>query len=423
MGYLCGFFRSTELLHYGAGERMLAYTDEGVMYYMMQPTDVTSDIEDEDITAEYDRMIRAAEQIAANIRLDVENIHYDPDQYVIPISSTLLLSEDSLYSYSDNDLRIARNEIYARHGKIFENYYLQSYFDSCSWYQSKEGVDEISESELNETERENINRIVAAEKAHEEAHPYPKQYQTDEDITEDLMGEGSSNRICYEVTEISNVFCDYSYVLTIDGTSYDLHEYIYMDSPDTDIFYVTNIAEQSGVYSDEDGLEIAVLDEGPSNDPVTHFFKYDGELHYIGYVGGHPFKEQNNGINGFNHQNGITGMTRMDLIETTYLDGYWWYDSINWELIYMENMIHNYCIPYVHELFCDLPVYVDMDEDSGMTVLTAQKQVYFLESDMKEWILVRGKDGTEGYIRVKDGNIVNVDAPATEVFSDLYYYD
>ena len=38
--------------------------------------------------------------------------------------------------------------------------------------------------------------------------------------------------------------------------------------------------------------------------------------------------------------------------------------------------------------------------------------------DGQEWILIRGSDGTEGYIQVKDGEILNIGLPAEEVFSD-----
>ena len=42
---------------------------------------------------------------------------------------------------------------------------------------------------------------------------------------------------------------------------------------------------------------------------------------------------------------------------------------------------------------------------------------------MEEWILVRGKDGSKGYLHVKDGNIVDLGVPADQVISDLNYFD
>jgi len=38
-----------------------------------------------------------------------------------------------------------------------------------------------------------------------------------------------------------------------------------------------------------------------------------------------------------------------------------------------------------------------------------------------QWILVKGRDGSRGYMYVKDGMVVDLDKPAKEVFSDLYF--
>ena len=54
--------------------------------------------------------------------------------YIIPNSSDERLSRGSLESLSDDDLAIAMNEIWARHGRQFKNNWLQSYFESQPWY-------------------------------------------------------------------------------------------------------------------------------------------------------------------------------------------------------------------------------------------------------------------------------------------------
>lgn len=420
MGYLCSFTKSDAWMNYGTGETLLAYTDDGTMYYRMCPTDVTGYMEDDAIFAEYCAMSGEVDMLAASIGIDAMDVHYDADQYVIPISSILPVTEETLVNMSENELWIARNEIYARHGRIFKNEYLQNYFESCSWYQAIEGKSEVADEELSQTERANLDRIIEMEQIDAEEHPYPVEYQTGTKGSEDLTGQGTQNTFGYTVTgEDENA----QYLLTIDGIKYDLGEYITMASPVRDVFYVTDISESFGVPEFEDGLEIAVLDEGPSSDPVTHFFKYDGELKYLGEVSGFPFREQSNGICGFNHQSGVTGTVRMDLIETTYLDGYWWYDSNAQKLEYMETGRHAYKWRKAHELYCDLPVYFSENEASPVITIKAGQPVYFLESDLKEWILVRAKDGTSGYVHVKDEKVLNVGTPAEEVFSDLYYAD
>ena len=55
-----------------------------------------------------------------------------------------------------------------------------------------------------------------------------------------------------------------------------------MHAPVADAFYVTDLVENIGTPEEDDGLEIAVLDEGTDGIGTTHFFKYDGDLYYLG---------------------------------------------------------------------------------------------------------------------------------------------
>lgn len=421
-GYLFGISKSEEWLNYYiSGETMLAYTDEGMMYYLIQPTDVPVASDDENVMNEYISMVNQMPQIKTNLRIEAEGVHFDASQYQIPVSSIKSIEQSDLVNMTDNQLWIARNEIYARHGRVFENEYLQNYFNSCSWYTPIEDKTEVAETELSEIEKHNLEQLVAATEAWNEKYPYPKAYELNAEVEEHLMGTNEVNTLSYEVTLDGDEF---SYILTIDGTAYDLAEYIYMFDPVTDVFYVTNITVLPELTEpDEDGLEIAVLDYGPSNDPVTHFFKYDGTLRYIGEISGFPFEEQNNGWNGFTNLSGVYGTVRSDLIETAYLRGYWWYDSTNRELVSMDIGWYDYEYLKPHELLMDVPLYTSTDSSADTVLLPKQDEVYFLQSDLEAWILVRGKDGTEGYIFIEDGNIENVGKPAEEVFSGLAFFD
>lgn len=419
MGFLFSVVKSGDWMNYGAGEQMIAYTDEGMMYYLMQPTDVTCFAEDEAIVTEHGAMSSDINQIVTAVEIDVENIHYDADQFVIPVSSVMTLTQDMLLNYTDNELWVARNEIYARHGRVFQNEYLQGLFDSCSWYQKDENAADIPESELSEIELANLKVIVAAEEAYRKEHPYPQECRMGEVIRIDLQGNGKENSVSYQVSAKGEY--EYSCMLTIDGVNYDLEEYITMITPVEDVFYITNLNDPIG-GGEEDGLEIAVLDEGPSYDPITHFFKYDGELAYIGNISGFPFREQNGRMNGFNNYSGVTGMLRGDLLETAYFDGYWWYDSQAGTLEFMDSGWHNYQSYRAHTLYVDLPVYLDETAEASV-VIPAGSQVYFMESDREEWIYLRSKEGTSGLIQIKDNEVLNVGLPGEEVFSDLYYFD
>lgn len=418
LGYLCGIYKSNTYSNAGAGDTLLAYTQEGICYYLMQPTDVTCYTDDEAIVEEYCKMTERVSWIGSGVLIAAPNVFYDVSQYVIPVSSIMKLESYHMANLSDNELWIARNEIYARHGKLFKNEYLQAYFNACSWYQPKEGKTDVSERELNEMELANLDLIVAAESAYEMAHPYPKECEAGTSVSVPLRGDGTIQKVRYEVLERGD---DYTCILTIDEKEYQINEYTDIIRPEADIFYITDISENFGVPELEDGLEIAVLDYGPSDDLETYFFKYDGNLHYIGNVEGFPFEKQEY-LNGFNGQNGIMGQARIDLIETAYVDMYYWYDRENKTIMRMDSGLYSYKWYNAHELYLDIPVYYAMDEESPTRTLTAQSEVYFIKTDLKEWILVRGKDGTEGYIQVKDGNILNIGLPAEEVFSELNFF-
>ena len=64
---------------------------------------------------------------------------------------------------SSDMLRLARNEIYARHGRIFDSADLNQYFNSQSWYLGLYTANEFDESWLNKYEKANINLIKSYE--------------------------------------------------------------------------------------------------------------------------------------------------------------------------------------------------------------------------------------------------------------------
>lgn len=74
-----------------------------------------------------------------------------------------MLTESDLVGLTKEECRIARNEIYARHGRMFSDPDLQNYFNSVSWYDGYLTADEFDESVLSQTEKDNLNTIAAYE--------------------------------------------------------------------------------------------------------------------------------------------------------------------------------------------------------------------------------------------------------------------
>ncbi len=91
------------------------------------------------------------------------------EEFIFWDSSVRLLSEEELWNLSYDDLRIARNEIYARHGRIFDNYDLSTYFNSLSWYRervpAKSFTYEYAKKHFNDIEIKNIDLIKAYEES------------------------------------------------------------------------------------------------------------------------------------------------------------------------------------------------------------------------------------------------------------------
>lgn len=85
------------------------------------------------------------------------------EDYVFPNSNTQLLTEADLQGKTAEQLRIGRNEIYARHGRKFNDEALQNYFNSKSWYSGTVEADAFDEGVLNEIEKKNADFITSHE--------------------------------------------------------------------------------------------------------------------------------------------------------------------------------------------------------------------------------------------------------------------
>ena len=86
---------------------------------------------------------------------------YEP--YILPDSDQRYLSGEELADMDKAALRLARNEIYARHGRQFESEDLNEYFNSQPWYDGSIPADGFDDSVLNEYEKANLDLIKSME--------------------------------------------------------------------------------------------------------------------------------------------------------------------------------------------------------------------------------------------------------------------
>ncbi len=104
----------------------------------------------------------AAQQAAQQAGHDLTQVN----DWVLPDSDRRYYTEAELSGMNKSQLRIARNEIYARHGRTFSDDLLQGYFNSKSWYRgmySPSNFDNMKEGLLNTYEEHNIAVIQKVE--------------------------------------------------------------------------------------------------------------------------------------------------------------------------------------------------------------------------------------------------------------------
>lgn len=98
---------------------------------------------------------------------DVEPIEQEGDPgygYIIEGSDFRYLTKDELSEMSKEELRLARNEIYARHGRIFNSADLNDYFSSMEWYYPTIPANQFDDSTiLNQYEKANLTLIKEVE--------------------------------------------------------------------------------------------------------------------------------------------------------------------------------------------------------------------------------------------------------------------
>jgi hypothetical protein len=110
----------------------------------------------ENIAMTYDEAMAHLPRMADATRASDAPIARD---FVLPFSGVLPLTEADLSGLTGDELRIARNEIYARYGRQFSDKALQAHFDAKPWYATIQKLPLGSEPKLSKLEMANIDRI------------------------------------------------------------------------------------------------------------------------------------------------------------------------------------------------------------------------------------------------------------------------
>lgn len=85
------------------------------------------------------------------------------NEYIFPESTEDIISYENIANKSDEELRLGRNEIYARHGRIFASPELRTYFEGKTWYNGTILPEQFSNSMLSRVELNNVSEISNVE--------------------------------------------------------------------------------------------------------------------------------------------------------------------------------------------------------------------------------------------------------------------
>ncbi|WP_054636080.1 YARHG domain-containing protein [Thalassobacillus sp. C254] len=100
------------------------------------------------------------EELAEKEIVTIETpVYLSSNEFIFPDSHFRLISSAELRGLTKDQLRIARNEIYARNGYVFNSKDLRQYFSSKSWYVPNR----FYNGSLNSIEKQNVHLIKSLE--------------------------------------------------------------------------------------------------------------------------------------------------------------------------------------------------------------------------------------------------------------------
>ena len=158
----------------GKEELLIAqrYEDGGVkqvaVYIMEEDKVVRADKEVDSVNfadVKWTRLVKIKTDAGTTESESIADIPSAELDYILPESSTRLLSFADLEGLDAEQCRIARNEIYARHGRKFKDEALQAYFNSKSWYNGYIEPADFTDTMLSDIENKNKDLIVKYEEA------------------------------------------------------------------------------------------------------------------------------------------------------------------------------------------------------------------------------------------------------------------
>lgn len=349
----------------------------------------------------------------------------DNEDILTDITTTPILWYEALESMSGSQLGLLRNEIYARHGYVFQSEALNVYFSQKSWYKPDPSIKEIH---FSETEQANFDLI----KNYENGNPYALIGGTI--ISWDLDGDGIKELIQFEAPSYDE------YTLHVN------HESI--TAVGDNLMGYCSIID---IDTSDSQCEILVRSMGPSNDDSFQLYRYKNDrIEAIGEVDGLLSEVPGNGYCSIRirasvlqtwflldlyslNEDGI--MADMDQVvypvsaNIKMVNGNAVLEETSYIFTGQQKNAQDAFYPYEYNaitILKDLPVVIAPSDPQPAGVLKQGEKIVFLGSDNSQWVKIRGEGGITGWFKLNGFNKLVLNGneyPADQFFSYLCYAD
>jgi DNA gyrase/topoisomerase IV subunit A len=193
-------------------------------------------------------------------------------EFIFPDSDKVIINSTELENCDKFTLLLAKNEIFARKGYRFKDKDLFEYFSNMSWYKPMDNVKGTLE-ELNAVEKENFNLLDRSYKSFSQSYfnnleaKDNKKYE--QSIEKDINNDGAKEKISVLFEGNEENYLD-NYIITVSSKGKDYKIKGEETNLNSGLFFADfNI--------DDNFTEFYITSNGPSDDPRTSIFRFNGD--------------------------------------------------------------------------------------------------------------------------------------------------
>ena len=361
----------------GSGERLDMVWEDGTALMFLAATDDMDNPKGTELM-----MVNNGRFNDSGFQEDYLN-HYDvdSDEEYYPQTAGRLLEEQELWGMDQTELSIARNELFARHGRKFEDPFLKAVFSRKNWYRPRYGADEFSamqDRELNDYEKANLKAIIGQEEIRRYRIRSGGDYRQLRELLPgswlDLDGDGKKEQVKYGVQQDAGSYIQTA-MLEVDGSR----------------------VEESGENVDSkpytaslDGktIQLFICQLGDSDSPMADVYTYrQGKLEDAGAVVGDELEIMDGSLYSYG---------KMDFFQSFIGKR---------QYVFKDGVIKEMPRDFYEQgneakALAKIPLYAKIGGGSLSLVLMPGDEAVILGGDNKEWICIQKKDTQEkGWLR------------------------